>query len=658
MNRPAVHFHEGVIRVPLSPRDISIRHTIPLAREVPRRRAVPRQWDVPAADAPEVLSWAEDVGVDVADDVRAYAETQPQREERAAHLSEASHLPSGSTPPQVLGLVSELLPLQEVAVRAGVDAAVQRPGRGGGTHRALILADDAGLGKTLEALAILRAQGHEARKAVVVCPSGLIENWLHEMREHFTEETFSPWVAATRTPSLVPEDADVVLVGWSVLADWGGTLADWGPDAVVVDEGHFGKAGRENRRTRTMTVPKTGPDGRPITDQFGNNVMEQVVVTTNEGGSQRGGAFIDLGHAVAARGGLLLALTATPVLARPIELAPLLDFAGIEKTFVSLAAFRDHYCAPVSDSRGRTLHLGATHSRELNARLTASGHYLRRTKEVLVDEGALRRKYVDSAYFFAPREPARPHFITLSPDEMAPYMDVRRELEALFARRIEGLLGDGLDLTEARERITSDGRQNLKEIGRLRHAAATIKVPHVVAMVQAMVDRNEKVVVSAHHRDVVDAYADAFTGIKLQGGMSAKAIERAKGLFNETPASEHPVLAVSYEAGQTGHTLCKQHLHGVGPSCARMILAEQVWTPASEMQMHDRIWRIGQEREVSVANVLLASTVDEWMFEQRRAKRRVVDAVTDARDHSAAGVSPGRAAGLFAWRLGRAGLSQ
>ena len=157
-----------------------------------------------------------------------------------------------------------------------------------------------------------------------------------------------------------------------------------------------------------------------------------------------------------------------------------------------------------------------------------------------------------------------------------------------------------------------------------------LKVPYILGVVDAAIDRGEKVVIAAHHKDVVSAYSDHYTGLRIRGEMGVKAIEEAKRLFNETPVDEHPVLVLSIEAGKTGHTLCKQTLHGVGKACALMMLAEQMWTPGDEAQVQDRIWRIGQDREVTITNALLAGTIDEQIYEQRAKKKRTIDAAIDA----------------------------
>jgi SNF2 family DNA or RNA helicase len=54
----------------------------------------------------------------------------------------------------------------------------------------LLIADEVGLGKTIETGMIIReliARG-EARRVLIICPAGLIKNWQNELRDCFRLE--------------------------------------------------------------------------------------------------------------------------------------------------------------------------------------------------------------------------------------------------------------------------------------------------------------------------------------------------------------------------------------------------------------------------------------------------------------------------------------
>src|SRR5699024_12541299 len=88
-------------------------------------------------------------------------------QEEALNFSTATAAASTAGPtPRVRGLESSLLETQSVVVAASSRAWYCPPGQEKDRHRAMILADDPGLGKTLTALASLRLAGHERSRVV------------------------------------------------------------------------------------------------------------------------------------------------------------------------------------------------------------------------------------------------------------------------------------------------------------------------------------------------------------------------------------------------------------------------------------------------------------------------------------------------------------
>lgn len=676
-----VYFRNGLIRFDSVAGDhVGFTETFPLGRR--RKLKTTMWWEGSTADAVGLVEWADAHQLSVDPQVRQYADQLWRVESRRVSLATA--IRPGSTPvPAVTGLQSSMLETQKVIVAASPQAWFDPPGQNTIRHRAVLLADDQGLGKTLTALAILRVATNPCHRAVIVCPTSLTQNWVNEVAEHFTEGTFNAWVATGKTPSPIPETVDTVVIGWEILADWAETLIGWAPDAVIADEGHYVKSGKQQMRrvtqpkkvtverpkTQEVTRTKVDTAGNPVKNAWGEEVTETIEepVLTKDGvpmmrkvketardaqgniiketvqkavsGSARATAILNIGQAVSANHGLIMPMTGTPIVNRPLELQPLIELSGIEKEFVSDTQFKERFCGPqwkkIRGGKTTKEYKGATNLLELNTRLLTSGVYFRRTKKVLVDQGLLRPKYVDKVYAYDYETKPSPWRINPSPEEQAEYESAKGETTEFFqdiAQRIAAEKSMGVNTVAVQKKVAAEGAKNLKQIAELRQATARLKVPHIINQVQKLIDRGEKVVVVAHHREVVDAYAEAFGGLKIQGDMGAKAIEKSKALFNGTPVDENPVMVLSVEAGKTGHTLCKQTIEGVGPACAYMIFAEQIWTPGDESQAQDRIWRIGQDREVHISNALLRGSIDEQIYGQRLKKRWVFNAVIDSID--------------------------
>lgn len=613
---PVVRIVRKVIRVSEDLGTPDLVATVPTAFH--RREHGHQYWTVPLMDAPRVVRWADEHSLSVADDVRAAATDRWRGELDAFMRSDAA----SAAAPRVRGLVSELMPQQAVAVEA-----IQR-------YRRLLIADEPGLGKTLEALAALRVEGAEAERAVVVCPSGLALNWLEESVGHFDFGTFRTHVAEGETPQPVPPGTDLLIIGWSIAHAWQEAVAAWKPDALIIDEGHYAKAGAQT--TRKKRTPTRTADGG-----FSKKVEEVV-----SGGSRRASAVLAMAKSVTAPKGvapMVVDLTGTPIVNRPVEMLALLEALGVVDIFGGSGMFKERYCGPRDEYIGKgkgpkrdgivRQYDGASNLLELNTRMRASGHYLRRTKQHLIEAGSLPAMTVDGADFYDPDAPRRPWMITPPDTAMAEYRRVEREIEQYFAQQaneIASRLRTGVGNPRVGGQLQAEQGKHLQHISALRQAAARAKVGAVVQDTERRVAAGEKVVLAAHHREVVDLYADTFGGLRIWGGQSTAEVEEAKRLFNETTVDEYPVIVLSIEAGKTGHTLCKQAILGAGKACAEMTIAEQIWVPGDEVQVEGRIWRIGQNRPVHVRNAVLAGSIDESIYRTRERKRLIALTAIDA----------------------------
>ncbi|HEX4365107.1 MAG TPA: DEAD/DEAH box helicase [Solirubrobacteraceae bacterium] len=190
----------------------------------------------------------------------------------------------------VLG--GELAPFQWAAVRYALDA------------RRCFLADEQGLGKTVEALATLEADG--AYPAVVVCPAALKLNWRREA-EHWLPHRS---VALVEGRVAVPPQADITILNYEIVAAHGESLGRRKPRALVVDESHYCK---NPQAKRTQAVRQ----------------LASSVVT----------------------GGLRLALSGTPVLNHAEELVSQLRVIGRLEDFGSGAQFARRFRGELSEER-------------------------------------------------------------------------------------------------------------------------------------------------------------------------------------------------------------------------------------------------------------------------------------------------------------------
>jgi SWI/SNF-related matrix-associated actin-dependent regulator 1 of chromatin subfamily A len=208
----------------------------------------------------------------------------------AVRNSRADHGDPIASTAAVLG--GELAPFQWAGVRYVLDA------------RRAFLADEQGLGKTVEALAALEADG--AYPAIVVCPASMKLGWQREAERWLPHR--SVVVVEGRPP--VPPSGEITILNYEIVAAHREALSRRHPRALVVDESHYCK---NPQAKRTQAVRR-------------------------------------LAGAVAPDG-LRLALTGTPVLNHADELIAQLRVIGRLEDFGSGARFSRQFRGQLSEER-------------------------------------------------------------------------------------------------------------------------------------------------------------------------------------------------------------------------------------------------------------------------------------------------------------------
>lgn len=252
---------------PLSPHGLSNEH-----QRLPAIHADP--FCVPELDAflSEHEAWIEADALELLQEVR---------EEHASAVGLVALSAARDADLELPALGGELKPFQ----RAGVSYLL--------SQRRAFLADEQGLGKTVEALASLEADG--AYPAIVVCPASLKLNWVREI-ERWLPGRSVQMLSGTSGGDL--KRAEITVVNYDILAPRVQALGELAPRALVLDEAHYCK----------------------------------------NASAKRTQAVHQLSVAVAADG-LVLALTGTPVMNRPTELVSQLRILGRLGDFGSGAQF-------------------------------------------------------------------------------------------------------------------------------------------------------------------------------------------------------------------------------------------------------------------------------------------------------------------------------
>lgn len=243
-----IWWESDAFRVKWTPGDPAFRDLRELVRTMTGREwnADARHWVIPptASNAAALADIAERYSFQVRDRARRELDSIAGA---ARHRAAASRALDAHFAPRE-GLGGELRPFQ----RAGVAYAAER-GR-------TFIADEVGLGKTVQALAVLHER--EAFPAVIVCPAKLRTSWERHVRQWIPGALV--YVVHGQKP-LAPEryDADVIILSHDVVAFHAEPLIALGVKALVVDESHALKSPRA-RRTKAVEriASEAGPEVR------------------------------------------------------------------------------------------------------------------------------------------------------------------------------------------------------------------------------------------------------------------------------------------------------------------------------------------------------------------------------------------------------------
>lgn len=465
----------------------------------------------------------------------------------------------------------------------------------GMSRRGVLIADEMGLGKTIQAIGIINAD-QAVKHALVICPKSLTLNWVRELRTWLVREFYISRVAGK------PSDGTIVVVSYEEAKRWQAALAgEW--DLVIVDEAHWIK---NQKAQRTKSV-----------------------------------------HEIARPARRRVALTGTPICNKPIELFSILqlvdpdhwDPAGRKrdkatKQLVDMPAgsgcgffrFAKRYAGGHQGRYGWDFS-GATNLDELQEKLRATCMVRRLKKDVLTELPAKQRQIVELAANGASGAVAR---------EKEAW--ARHEEEIDQARvEVELAKAEGDDAYAAAvSKLQKASGFAFEEISGIRHDTAVAKIPHVIEHAKlALEDGDGKLVVMAHHHDVVDGIAEGlaeFGTVKLTGRDDIGDRQAAVDRFQKDPSCR--VFVGSIMAAGVGITLT---------AASHVVFAELDWVPGNVSQAEDRCHRIGQTNSVLVQHLVFDGSLDARMAKVLVEKQRIADEGLDkivAREPAIPGEQP------------------
>lgn len=480
------------------------------------------------------------------------------------------------------------LPLHPYQV-AGVDYIVQ--------SRRCILGDQVGLGKTPQAIAAVKELGRFP--AIVVMPLTLKLNWANEIQKFWPEATYTIVTGGAQAPI---EPANFILVNYDICLKRVDDLLALNPQALLCDESHAIKNGKakyqcpvcaqkmrsNSKRCYTCGAKFTHPE-RTYTVKRTAGVMKIAEVIPPEG--------------------LILLMTGTMVVNRPVELVPQLEAIGRLGSFGGPHRFAKRY-AP-----GGT---GAANLVELSQRLRSTGALVRRTKQ--------------DVYETLPELQVSVQPMRVPQDAFARYAAIEHDVVEFLANRAKEIaLEAGEDPHSAywEKRIRAEAAEHLVRITTLKEAVVDMKYQTALEWIENFLEGsdNSKIIIFGERINLIERLFKHFgptIAVKVRGGVSLEERKAACDRFQTDPKCR--IFIGNMKATSEGINLT---------AASNVIMLELGWTPAIHEQCIGRCYmRGGNPHGANAWYCLVPRTIEDDIYALLVQKDKIVQAVMDGVDET------------------------
>ena len=430
-------------------------------------------------------------------------------------------------------------------------------------RRNTLFGDDMGLGKTIQAIGFINSDS-ELRKILIVCPASLRLNWQREIMKWLVPRLRIGFAVGTFCH---PEVADITIINYDILWKHHKTLRQTEWDLVVCDEAHLMK-NPKTKRTRAICG----------IDDY--HARKEEIEPLEPLKSRRA-----------------LFLTGTPLPNRVVEGWPLFHYLAPDE-FKSFYSFNRRYC-----EEGR---LG-----ELQEKLRATIMVRRLKGDVMKELPAKRRQIIE---FSDPNNDA----VLAEREAWEAHEDEIENLRA--AAELAKASEDEDEYKRAVNALTSAVRVAFTEISKLRHETALSKIPFVLDHLRSYFDEGRKVIVFAHHHDVIEAITGEFG-------------DQAVSVYGPTPMPDRQAAVDRFQ----NDPACLVIVGGFGPmgvgwtltAGSVVVFAELDWVPGNMTQAEDRAHRIGQTDMVLAQHLVLEGSLDARMAAVLVEKQEIQAAALD-----------------------------
>lgn len=314
---------------------------------------------------------------------------------------------------------------------------------------------------------------------------------------------------------------------------------------------------------------------------YGVVILDEAHVLSNKEAKRT--RYVFGTHGVIRNADRVYTMTGTPVRNRPKDFYIMLKVLAPEciAPYTDYEDYALHFCGAYRDTYGGLVDRGATNIEELAERIKP--FMLRRTKEdVLTELPPLIEKIVP--------------------------LEITEEIEAVIDEEIE------------RESDFNMYRpdEDLGTKATIRRKLGLAKLPQVYNYIDSLLATENKIVIFAYHRDVINAIRLHYKGYgvcHVMGGESASMKQTEVDLFVKDHTRR--IFVGQYTAAGFG-------VDGLQKVSNNVIFAEVDWVPGNISQARDRLYRMGQTKPVVAHYLIVEGTLEDEMYKVVNRKTEII----------------------------------
>ena len=443
--------------------------------------------------------------------------------------------------------------------KEGIKFGLQRKGR-------ILLADEMGVGKTVQAIGIALLYKEEW-PVLIICPSSLKFVWRDEILKwipDINDDKINIQIFKT-SKDIFKCGVKIYIMSYDLTVKLEEKIVNKNFKFIIADEAHYLKSPDAKRTKCLMPIIKKS---------------KRVIL-----------------------------ITGTPILAKPVELYPLLSILRPD-LFHNFKIFGNRYCDPKRNFFGMDW-TGSSHPKELNFIL----------KNIMI-----RRLKKDVMSQLPPKKRQKVEIQT-DPKVIKQIMAINLSSEKIIEKFNE-LNNSSVNpnlVNFVNSEDPGDENDNLLNLfNKVYKLSAEAKASGVKEYIHYLIENKCKFLIFAHHISMLDAIEEEVKKLKvdyirIDGKVK---LEKRQEYVHKYQNDETCLVAIlSITACYTGITLT---------AASTVIFSELHMTPAVMIQAEDRAHRIGQEHEcVNIHYLYGPDTIDEVLFKMLNQKQNIFSNTLD-----------------------------